>query len=126
MKFIRKLRRRLSVYFLKSSWRKEDDGNQKVADRYFAISLWLAPSDNVSKDFLENLRIRTTHITENIDWYLEEQLSNGLLLFYYPMFFFKSLKRNIFRLFSLFKEEMICTINISMISHSIILNGKIL
>ena len=72
MKFIRKLRRRLSVYFLKSSWRKEDDGNQKVADRYFAISLWLAPSDNVSKDFLENLRIRTARITENIDWYLEE------------------------------------------------------
>lgn len=72
MKFIRKLRRRLSVYFLKSSWRKEDDGNQKVADRYFTISLWLAPSVNVSKDFLENLRIRTTHITENIDWYLEE------------------------------------------------------
>lgn len=72
MKFIRKLRRRLSVYFLKSSWRKEDDGNQKVADRYFTISLWLAPSDNVSKYFLENLRIRTTHITENIDWYLEE------------------------------------------------------
>lgn len=72
MKFIRKLRRRLSVYFLKSSWRKEDNGNQKVADRYFAISLWLAPSDNVSKDFLENLRIRATHITENIDWYLEE------------------------------------------------------
>lgn len=67
MKFIRKLRRRLSVYFLKSSWRKEDDGNQKVADRYFAISLWLAPSDNVSKDFLENLRIRTNYMIDNID-----------------------------------------------------------
>lgn len=67
MKFIRKLRRRLSVYFLKSSWRKEDDGNQKVADQYFAISLWLAPSDNVSKDFLENLRIRTNYMIDNID-----------------------------------------------------------
>lgn len=67
MKFIRKLRRRLSVYFLKSSWRKEDDGNQKVADRYFAISLWLAPADNVSKDFLENLRIRTNYMIDNID-----------------------------------------------------------
>ena len=66
MKFIRKLRRRLSVYFLKSSWRKEDDGNQKVADRYFAISLWLAPSDNVSKDFLENLRIRTNYMIDNM------------------------------------------------------------
>lgn len=67
MKFIRKLRRRLSVYFLKSSWRKEDDGNQKVADRYFTISLWLAPSDNVSKDFLENIRIRTNYMIDNID-----------------------------------------------------------
>lgn len=72
MKFIRKLRRRLSIYFLKSSWRKEDNGDQKGADRYFAISIWLAPSDNVSKDFLENLRIRTARITENSDWYLEE------------------------------------------------------
>lgn len=67
MKFIRKLRRRLSVYFLKSSWRKEDNGDQKWADRYFAISIWLAPSDNISKDFLENLRIRTNYMIDNID-----------------------------------------------------------
>lgn len=67
MKFIRKLRRRLSVYFLKSSWRKEDNGDQKGADRYFAISIWLEPSDNISKDFLENLRIRTNYMIDNID-----------------------------------------------------------
>lgn len=67
MKFIRKLRRRLSVYFLKSSWRKEDNRDQKGVDRYFAISIWLAPSDNISKDFLENLRIRTNYMIDNID-----------------------------------------------------------
>ena len=67
MKLIKKLRRRLSIYFLRRSWLKEDDGNQKVADRYFVISLWLAPSDNVSKDFLENLRIRTNNMIDNID-----------------------------------------------------------
>lgn len=67
MKFIRKLSRKLSIYFLKKSWEKEDRGNQALADRYFSISLWLAPSDGISKDFLENLRARTAHITENID-----------------------------------------------------------
>ena len=67
MKLVRKLRRRLSIYFLRRSWLKEDDGNQKAADRYFAISLWITPSDNISKDFLENLRIRTNNMIDNID-----------------------------------------------------------
>lgn len=67
MKFIRKFRRKLSIYFLRKSWEKEDRGHQMLADRYFSISLWVAPSDDISKDFLENLRIRANSTIDNID-----------------------------------------------------------
>ena len=38
-----------------------------LADHYFSISLLVAPSNDISKDFLENLRIRTNNTIDNID-----------------------------------------------------------